>query len=179
MRMQKALAGLAGATAVLAACGGAVAHARTGGTEATKAPLRVTVSEREFRLTLSTTKLKPGPVLFVVRNRGTFPHALEVEGTGLPERRTRTLAPGASATLRVTLKAGKLELYCRSRTTVSSACSRSCASAARRPRAPPTTRAARTGTAAAAPAEAAATTRSRRGTRSGRRGRRARSRTRR
>jgi hypothetical protein len=110
--MQKALAGLAGATAVLAACGGAVAHARTGGTEATKAPMRVTVSEREFRLTLSTTKLKPGPVLFVVRNRGNFPHALEVEGTGLPEQRTRTLAPGASATLRVTLKAGKLELYC-------------------------------------------------------------------
>jgi hypothetical protein len=110
--MQKALAGLAGATAVLAACGGAVAHARTGGVEATKAPMRVTVSEREFRLTLSTTKLKPGPVLFVVHNRGTLMHALEVEGTGLAERRTRTLAPGASTTIRVTLKAGKVELYC-------------------------------------------------------------------
>jgi nitrite reductase (NO-forming) len=71
-------------------------------------PQTVQVSEIEFKITLATTTLKAGPVTFVVKNDGKIPHDLAIVGGP----KTSLIAPGKSATLATTLKAGPIELYC-------------------------------------------------------------------
>jgi uncharacterized cupredoxin-like copper-binding protein len=72
---------------------------------ATKAP----VSESEFKITLGSTDLKAGEITFEVKNDGKIPHDLAIKGTS---DKTDLIPPGATAELKVTLKAGKYELYC-------------------------------------------------------------------
>jgi uncharacterized cupredoxin-like copper-binding protein len=109
MRSSKLLA----AGAALAAVG-----ASTGVYElaAAKAPARhrVTVKEHEFKLVPKTLRATHGKVVITVRNTGGVNHALEVEGGGRRGRdvETRTLRPGRSAKLRLTLKRGRYEMYC-------------------------------------------------------------------
>ncbi len=74
-------------------------------------PTAVTVSLTEWKVAVSTSRVSAGPAVFAVTNRGTIPHAFEVEGRGL-ERRTRLLQPGQTDTLALTLRAGSYELYC-------------------------------------------------------------------
>ncbi len=76
-----------------------------------RAPAEVEVTLREWKIELPAQPIAPGAVTFVVNNRGTVPHAFEVEGRGL-EKETAVILPGASARLTVTLKAGTYELYC-------------------------------------------------------------------
>jgi len=95
--------------AVLAACGGAEEGA---GSASAGEAVRVTVGETEFALAVSQTSLDPGSYTFVVTNDGTVDHALEVEGPGVDEAETETLAPGESAELTVTLETGTYKLYC-------------------------------------------------------------------
>jgi plastocyanin len=71
----------------------------------------VEVSLREWSVGLSETRVAAGRVTFVAHNRGTVPHALEVEGRGIEEE-TRPIAPGDSAELTLTLKPGHYEVYC-------------------------------------------------------------------
>lgn len=71
---------------------------------------QVTVTLTEYRLALSQN-LQPGHFLIVVKNAGTADHALKLEGPG-GEWRTPTLGPGQSATLDVTLTAGRYEMEC-------------------------------------------------------------------
>ena len=72
----------------------------------------ITASLTEFTITLSTTTLKAGTYTFTVKNAGTITHALTVDGSGVDDKSTGDLQPGASKTLTVTLKPGKYEVYC-------------------------------------------------------------------
>ncbi len=115
------------ALAALAACGGgggsASPPASTGGVAGTSASMTakpasgkgetVVVTETDYKLAFSTTKLKPGTVTFVARNEGKVAHSLEVDGPGVSHRRIAgTIAPGGSRSLTVTLKKGTYEVYC-------------------------------------------------------------------
>ena len=75
------------------------------------APVEVEVTLREWKIELGTQSLAPGEVTFVVSNRGTVPHAFEVEGRGL-EQETPVILPGGSARLTVRLRTGTYEVYC-------------------------------------------------------------------
>jgi uncharacterized cupredoxin-like copper-binding protein len=77
-------------------------------TTPTAKPQVVQVTEKEFKITLATTTLKAGPVTFDVKNVGKLPHDLAI--TGGPK--SKLISPGATGTLKATLKAGPLELYC-------------------------------------------------------------------
>ena len=81
----------------------------TGGTNTT----RVTVTEREYRLTLSRLHLAAGKYTLVAVNKGALAHSLEIAGPGIKSRRIAgTIKPGASGTLLVTLKAGTYSIWC-------------------------------------------------------------------
>jgi uncharacterized cupredoxin-like copper-binding protein len=69
----------------------------------------VVVDETEFKITAPTTTFKAGQISFEAKNTGKIPHDLAIKGTS---DKTPLIQPGASATLSVTLKAGKYELYC-------------------------------------------------------------------
>ncbi|MFL5961837.1 MAG: cupredoxin domain-containing protein [Gaiellaceae bacterium] len=95
------LAALALAGAALA---GVVAHA-----SAAKTTIRVT--EREFKIGLSTTRAPAGPVRFEIKNTGKYPHALAISGVGV-RTKTKLIQPGKTAVLLVTLKRGAYALWC-------------------------------------------------------------------
>ncbi|MEU0388267.1 cupredoxin domain-containing protein [Streptomyces chartreusis] len=107
----------AGALAgILVACGGGYGD---GGDSSSSAPeqsgkpgtTRVDVKLVDFEMQLSEKTLKAGAYTFVVENDGRHDHAMEIEGSGT-EQKTRTLAPGESANLSVSLKDGTYEVYC-------------------------------------------------------------------
>jgi uncharacterized cupredoxin-like copper-binding protein len=88
-----------------AALAGVVAHASAN----TKT---INVTEKEYRLTLSTHKAAPGATRFVVKNTGKLRHAFAIAGPGMKTKKTSSIAPGHSATLIVTLKSGKFSVWC-------------------------------------------------------------------
>jgi plastocyanin len=94
--------------AALALAGAAVAGvvAQAG---ASKTTIRVT--EREFKIGLSTTHAPAGLVRLEVRNTGTYAHALSISGAGV-KAKTKLIPPGKSAVLLVTLKRGAYSLWC-------------------------------------------------------------------
>jgi len=110
------IAGLA--AAALAGCGGAGSHGGStsgvaGASTAARKPKVVTVRETEFELEFSTMRFTPGTYTFVAKDAGHVGHALEIDGPGVSDRRTSgTIAPGGSASLTVTLKAGDYEIWC-------------------------------------------------------------------
>jgi uncharacterized cupredoxin-like copper-binding protein len=70
---------------------------------------KVPVSETEFKIVAASTDLKAGDITFEAKNDGKLPHDLAIKGTG---DKTKLIQPGGTAELKVTLKAGKYELYC-------------------------------------------------------------------
>ncbi|MER8047080.1 plastocyanin/azurin family copper-binding protein [Streptomyces sp. NPDC094032] len=113
--------GLSGAAlaALLAACGGG-GGGGSSSSSSTPAPApsagatgtQVKADLTDFHIALSPQPDKPGQYTFVAKNDGQHDHALEIEGGGA-ENRTKTLAPGDSATLTVTLKSGTTyQVYC-------------------------------------------------------------------
>jgi uncharacterized cupredoxin-like copper-binding protein len=76
-----------------------------------KRTMIVPVSETEFKIALPRTRFRAGTYTFVVKNNGRAPHALRVRGPGVAAV-TRTLLPGQSANLTVTLRRGRYELDC-------------------------------------------------------------------
>ncbi|MEV6158180.1 cupredoxin domain-containing protein [Nonomuraea sp. NPDC052129] len=71
----------------------------------------VTVTEREFSLTLSTTGFKPGAYTFTIHNAGTASHGLSIKGPGVDS--TSSIVPAGKTTkLSVTLKKGTYDLWC-------------------------------------------------------------------
>ncbi|WP_037683903.1 plastocyanin/azurin family copper-binding protein [Streptomyces griseus] len=111
-----------GLTALLAACGGggnggSAGSAGSGDTTTPPPPkagasaAQVTAALTDFHIKLSTEKFQPGRYTFTAKNMGEHEHALEIEGPG-GENRSKTLDPGQSTTLTVTLKAGSYEVYC-------------------------------------------------------------------
>lgn len=78
-------------------------------TAATKpAATKVPVSETEFKI-VARSDLKAGVITFEVNNDGKITHDLAIKDTG---DKTKEIPAGGSAVLKVTLKAGKYELYC-------------------------------------------------------------------
>jgi uncharacterized cupredoxin-like copper-binding protein len=57
-------------------------------------------------------QLYAGPTNFMVRNKGSMEHNLEVEGQGIEERFDRNLKPGETRTMQVDLEPGTYEAYC-------------------------------------------------------------------
>jgi uncharacterized cupredoxin-like copper-binding protein len=74
----------------------------------TAAPQTIQVTEKEFKITLVPTALHAGPVTFQIKNTGAIPHDLAIVGGP----KSNLIPPGGTATLRATLKAGPIELYC-------------------------------------------------------------------
>jgi plastocyanin len=97
-----------GGVAVLALGGAAAALA----VRSLPAKSTVTVTEREYRISLSTKTPPAGVVRLVVRNAGHVAHALSVSGPGLATRSTGTIQPGATKTLQVTLGGGTFTVWC-------------------------------------------------------------------
>ena len=92
----------------------ALAAAALAGVAAHKgaAKTKIVVTEREFRIVFAPTKVPAGPATLLVRNAGKFPHALALSGPGVVKAHTTTIAPGKTATLNVTLKAGTYSAWC-------------------------------------------------------------------
>lgn len=71
----------------------------------------VDVTLAEWSVQLSRDSIPAGLISFRVRNTGTMPHRLEVEGNG-EEIETEDLAAGSEITMTMNLAAGTYELYC-------------------------------------------------------------------
>lgn len=78
-------------------------------TTAKPAATKVPVTETEFKIAAASTNLKAGEITFEVKNDGKIPHDLAIKGTA---DKTELIPAGGTAELKVTLKAGKYELYC-------------------------------------------------------------------
>ncbi len=113
------LIALAGSATLLVACGSSSGSA--GASSGAAAPqsavggasgTTVTATETEFSISLSQTSLQPGSYTFQARNVGKFPHALTIDGPGVPNQATPTLPPGRSGSLQVALQAGTYTIYC-------------------------------------------------------------------
>ena len=70
------------------------------------------VTESEFPITLPSKTLSAGTYTFKVTNQGKFAHNLTVDGAGVQDKATPTLAPGSTGDLTVTLQKGSYEFYC-------------------------------------------------------------------
>ncbi|MEA2255016.1 MAG: hypothetical protein QOG35_1061, partial [Solirubrobacteraceae bacterium] len=128
MRGHRAVAmGLAGVLALVAAgCGSSDSSSGGGGSSSTQTSTgssssgtsssgsKLAVSEAEYSITPANPKIaKTGKMTLTVSNKGSVSHALVVEGPGLSEQKTPTIAPGQSATLTVDFaKKGTYEWYC-------------------------------------------------------------------
>ena len=78
---------------------------------AARAQTTADVRLSEWKIEIAPAALRAGPVTFHVTNGGTIPHGFEVEGRGV-EKETPLIQPGRAATLTVTLRPGRYELYC-------------------------------------------------------------------
>jgi uncharacterized cupredoxin-like copper-binding protein len=98
----KLVAMLIGVTGLLALAPLAIAR-----TQAAKAPPTVTVKASEFKFVLSKKSASHGTVVFKVTNKGHTNHDFKIAG-----KKTPSLKPGKSASLKVTLKKGKFTYVC-------------------------------------------------------------------
>jgi uncharacterized cupredoxin-like copper-binding protein len=72
---------------------------------------KVTASETEYKIALSTDTFTAGPYTFVAVNNGKIIHSLEIDGPGV-HAVTSDIEPGQSASLSVQLQAGKYDVFC-------------------------------------------------------------------
>lgn len=68
---------------------------------------KVVVAASEFKFVLSKKIVPAGAVTFVVTNKGKVPHDFKIKG-----KKTATLAPGKSTTLKVVFPKGKFPYLC-------------------------------------------------------------------
>ena len=101
------------ALAVVAALAlaGAAVGAMAGQSSTRKTTVQVT--EREYRISLSTKSLPSGVVRLVVHNAGHVAHKLSISGPGMSAvKTTPMIAPGATRALTVSLGGGSFKLWC-------------------------------------------------------------------
>ena len=72
----------------------------------------VTVTEKEFSITLSQTAFTPGVYTFVVNDEGSSTHNLNIEGPGVTGAATSDISAGGTESVTVTLESGTYELWC-------------------------------------------------------------------
>jgi plastocyanin len=100
------------AAVVLAAVLGGAAAAGMAA-RASSRTTRVTVTEREYKISLVRRTFKAGKVRFVVQNRGKLAHAFEIRGPGVAGKKIPgTIASGMSRSLTVQLHGGTYKLWC-------------------------------------------------------------------
>lgn len=78
----------------------------------TTAGTAMMVTESEFTITLPSKTVPAGTYTFKVTNKGKFAHNLTVDGAGVQDKATPTLAPGSTGDLTATLQKGSYEFYC-------------------------------------------------------------------
>jgi uncharacterized cupredoxin-like copper-binding protein len=81
-------------------------------TTAAAEPQRIAVSGTEFAFALTPDDVKPGVVVFRLKNDGQIGHDLKIEGPGGVDAKTPVIDPGATAAVEVELQDGEYELYC-------------------------------------------------------------------
>src|SRR5256885_14440790 len=84
-----------------------VAAAPIGARPSSAATTSVTVTMKEFKFTLSKTKVPHGSVTFKLVNKGKLPHDFAIAG-----KKSKLIKAGKTGTLTATLKAGKLAYQC-------------------------------------------------------------------
>ena len=84
----------------------------SGGGAAAGGGATVAETGTDFKFSQPKATAKSGTVTIKLANKGQTPHAIELEGNGLKEKKTSTIGPGESTSLKVALKAGKYEFYC-------------------------------------------------------------------
>jgi uncharacterized cupredoxin-like copper-binding protein len=108
----------AGAALLLAGCGGGDSStpSSTGANSVPASPAatgtKVTATEKEYSIALSTTTFAPGAYTFEVVNQGTMVHTLVIKGPGVDATASPDVQPGASSQVTVTLQRGSYELWC-------------------------------------------------------------------
>ncbi len=90
--------------------GGESAEAKA--SESAAAAQTIAVREKEFKIILAKTVLKPGKTTFVVSDVGKLQHDLAVKGPGVNGKKTPLINAGSKASLTVTLAKGKYTLWC-------------------------------------------------------------------
>ena len=103
------------ATPSSSAAGGSAAPESAAPTSEAAPPVEaqtVTATEGEMFIELSQDSFSPGEVTIEVVNEGNATHDLVVERDGSDVAATQNIAPGASATLEVTLEEGDYVFYC-------------------------------------------------------------------
>ncbi|KPI08295.1 blue (type 1) copper domain protein [Actinobacteria bacterium OK074] len=106
------------AALALAACSGSGSSSGSGGSGRPSGTVKagsgtqVKVTESEYALKLSRSSFTPGTYTFTVDNVGKTVHALEVDGPGVSDARTKNVQGGGETSVTVTLKKGGYDLYC-------------------------------------------------------------------
>ena len=92
---------------------GAATLALAAPADAKPAPARLLVEAREFNLTLSRAKIKPGTAIVQMVNRGQDPHDLAIQRIGGRRRgKIQKLRPGALGSWDGRLRRGRYKLFC-------------------------------------------------------------------
>ena len=108
------------AALLLGACGSsstpsttpAAGSTTTAGSAPAAAGTKVDVTEKDFSIALSQTTFAPGTYTFSVKNDGSFPHNLVIEGPGVDKQKSATVPGGNTTSVTVALAAGSYELFC-------------------------------------------------------------------
>ena len=110
---------LIAAAVTLAGCGSGSGNpaatavpSTSAGTAAATPGKAMTVTESEFTIALPSKTLPAGTYTFKVTNKGKFAHNLTVDGAGVQDKATPTLAPGSTGDVTVTLQKGSYDFYC-------------------------------------------------------------------
>jgi uncharacterized cupredoxin-like copper-binding protein len=72
----------------------------------------VTENASDFKFSQPKATAKSGTVTVKLDNKGQTAHAISVEGNGISEKKTSTISPGQTTSLKVKLRPGKYEFYC-------------------------------------------------------------------
>jgi plastocyanin len=83
-----------------------------GATTSAGAAQTVRVREVDFKIELPETSYSPGSYVFDLKNEGKTAHNLTIDGPGVANAATPTIAAGKTAKLQVKLQSGTYELYC-------------------------------------------------------------------